>query len=71
MLCTFSTYPDPCHYTTLLKAHYVSTGRHLGASARDTVALLEREMRETRRLDACVRVRGAHFEASSTNSLIF
>jgi len=32
----------------------------------------DREMRETRcRLDACVRVRGAHFEASSTNSDTF
>jgi len=39
---------------------YVSTGRHLNASARDTIAFLEREeMRETRRrLGTCVRSRG-------------
>ena len=42
---------------------YASARWHPGASARDTVTFLERETRETRRrLTACVRVHGAHFQ---------
>jgi len=112
MLYTFSSKPDPCHYTTLLnvdalnlyltldlwqsdcsdlvskwrghtvvttfllRSHcqtcagcletifYVSTGRHPGSSStRHRRFPGQRETRETRRrLSACVRVRGAHFE---------
>jgi len=53
---------DMCRFLETI--FYVSTGRHPGASARDTIAFLEqeRDARNASSSGACVHVCGAHFQ---------